>query len=169
MKKLAIAALVAIAFVVSARPAGSVSDTVRVTAIDKVSNTFLPVKGTANGDGTVSLDIATAPGSTSTVKVKQPDSIADGVKVDVLTTATLLVAADPRTDHVILSGFDQTTATVWIGNSTVTVFTGAKPGDGIVTGSPPVVYTTSAALYGRVVGPASQTIVVKKVFHSVAP
>lgn len=146
------------------------ADAARVQAFDTVSGTYKPAKGVDSGDGvTVVLATGSAPGSVTTVKVKQPDSIADGVKVDVLTTATLLVAADPRTDHVILSGFDQTTATVWIGNSTVTVFTGAKPGDGIVTGSPPVVYTTSAALYGRVVGPASQTIVVKKVFHSVAP
>ena len=145
------------------------ADAARVQALDTVAGTYKPVKGTDNGDGTVTLATGSAPGAATTVKIKQPDSLSDGVKVDVGASATLLVAADPRTDHVIISGFDQTTATVWIGNSTVTTFVGLKPGDGIVPGSPPVVYTTSAAIYAIVTGPPTQTIVVKRVFHSVAP
>jgi len=144
------------------------ADAARVQALDTVAGTYKPVKGTDSGDGiTVILATGSAPGTSVTVKIKQPDVLEFVGEISVAAGpgATLLAAADARTDHIILGGFSSTTATVFVGHSTVTTVTGLD----IVTGSPPVTFTTSAAIYGRVVGPASQIVRVWRVRHSVAP
>lgn len=163
MKNLSLAALALIVAVPSCVVA---ADTARVQAFDTVSSTYKPVKGTDSGDGTtVVLATGTAPGTSVTVKIKQPDVLEFVGEVVVPPAGIILAAADSRTDHIIIGGFSSTTATVFIGDSTVTTVTGLD----IVTGSPPVTFSTSAAIYGRVVGPLSQTVRVWRVRHSVAP
>lgn len=117
-------------------------------------------------DGTTTASITTEGRQKATLRV--PDLFTTLDTVSCGTVATVLFSGSPTeaaTEEYILSGFDTTTATVYIGGSTVTTTTGIP----IVTGSPPVVIGNRGPLYCIVVGPASQTVRKARSAHSVAP
>lgn len=146
------------------------ADAANVKALDSVTNTYLPVRGVSNGDGTTSLATASSSsGSSTTVKIKQPNilvfvgkfSVGSGAQVQLFTT-------DATADHYIISGFSVTTDTVFFGPTGVTTLAGAQPGFEIVTGSPPFTFQGTSSLYAISLS-GTQTIVVHRVKHLIAP
>ena len=117
-------------------------------------------------DGVTTASITSEGRQKATLRV--PDVFTTLLPVDCSTVATVLFSGLPTeaaTEEYIISGFNTTTATVFIGDSGVTTTNGTP----IVTGSPPVVIRNRGPLYCIVAGLPVQIVRRARSAHSVAP